>query len=65
MIVEITPQQRDILVALIDEALDEVGPEIHHARSTRFKDWLKEEKKTLKALRDLFCEMPEAESTSI
>ncbi len=42
MLVQLTPQQRDVLVQLLDEALEELGPEIHHTMTRTYKDDLKE-----------------------
>jgi hypothetical protein len=58
MLVQLTPQQRDVLVQLIDEALDELGPEIHHTMTRTYKDDLKEQRRELHALRDLLGGQP-------
>ncbi len=63
MLVELTPQQRDLLLRLVDEEIVDVGREIHHTRT--YKDPLKEQKREIMALRDLLAaagSMPAAES---
>ncbi len=58
MLVQLTPQQRDLLVSLVDEALEELGPEIHHTMTRTYKDNLKVQRRDLHALRDLLCAPP-------
>lgn len=53
MLVQLTPQQRDVLVQLVDEALEELGPEIHHTMTRTYKDDLKERRRDLHALREV------------
>ncbi len=56
MIVELTSTQRDILLRLLDAALEELGPEIHHTWT--YKDDLKEQRRTLLNLRALLTDVP-------
>jgi hypothetical protein len=65
MIVELTAAQRTLLRELVGEALEEVGPEIHHTRTSGYKADLKERRQTLKSLRDLFSDVPEEEHAAI
>ncbi len=58
MLVQLTSQQRDVLVQLLDDALDELGPEIHHTMTRTYKDDLKEQRRELHALRDLLRGQP-------
>ncbi len=53
MLVQLTPPQRDVLVQLLDQALEELGPEIHHTMTRTYKDDLKEQRRDLRTLRDL------------
>jgi hypothetical protein len=65
MIVELTAAQRALLLELVGEALDEVGPEIHHTRTSGYKAELKEQRQTLKSLRNLLSDMPQEEHAAI
>jgi hypothetical protein len=58
MLVQLTPQQPDVLVQLVDEAMEELGPEIHHTMTRTYKDDLKEQRRELHALRDLLSGQP-------
>ncbi len=55
MQVQLTPAQRDRLLQLVDSALLELGPEIHHTMTSTFKEELKEQRRELRALRDLLA----------
>jgi len=50
MWVELSPEQRDYLLRLVDAEIRELGPEIHHTRT--YKDELKEQRRELWQLRD-------------
>jgi hypothetical protein len=58
MTVQLTPQQRDVLVQLLDEAMEELGPEIHHTMTRTYKDDLKVQRHNLRTLRDLLGNVP-------
>ena len=63
MTVQLTPEQRDWLLRMVDEAILEMGPEIHHTRTKDYKDDLKEQRRALRMLRDLLAgTSPEADS---
>ena len=51
MLVQITPEQRDLLLTLVDEAAEEIAPEIHHTRSSEYKETLKTRRNMLTATR--------------
>lgn len=53
MLVDLTPQQRDLLVRLVDKEVGDLGAEIHHTRT--YKDPLKEQRRDIMALRDLLA----------
>jgi|GEM_PF-1118327 len=53
MTVELTWEQRELLLQLIDAALREIGPEIRHTMTSAYKDDLKEQRRQFYALRDL------------
>lgn len=53
MHVELTPQQRTLVLQLLDTALREIGPEIRHSDSREFRDDLKERRRELHALQDV------------
>ncbi len=52
MSVELTQQERDLLTQLVDSALREIGPEIRRTMTYDYKDDLKEQRQTLRRLRD-------------
>jgi hypothetical protein len=58
MIVQLTAEQRDVLVQLVDEALDEIGPEIHHTFTRSYRDGLKVQRRELLSLRNLLTDVP-------
>jgi len=53
MLVQLTPEQRDRLLQLVDDAAQELGPEIHHTVTRTYKDDLKEQRRELRILHDL------------
>ncbi len=53
MTVELTWEQRDLLLQLIDAALREIGPEIRHTMTSAYKDDLKEQRRQFHELRRL------------
>jgi len=56
MRIELTLGQRDVLLELVNEALRDIGPEIHHARTPSYKENLREFRHDLSALRGLLSE---------
>ncbi len=52
MLVQLTPEQCSTLVRLVDDAMEELGPEIHHTMTRTYKDDLKEQRRALRMLRD-------------
>ncbi len=50
MLVELSSLERDRLLQLVDAAIAELGPEIHHTRT--YKDDLVELRREYRALRD-------------
>jgi hypothetical protein len=58
MSIELSPDQRDRLLQLVDAAIEELGPEIHHTMTRTYKDDLKSQRRELYALRDLLGEQP-------
>ena len=64
MLVQLTPLQRDVLVQLLDQALEELGPEIHHTMTRDYKDDLKAQRRDLRTLRDLLASESSREVTS-
>jgi len=57
MTLEITSEQRDLLLQLINEALDEIGPEIRHTFTRTYRDQLKHERTELLHLRDMLASL--------
>jgi hypothetical protein len=60
MIVELTREQRDQLLELVNLELLEIGPEIRHTTRRNFRDDLKEQRRVLTSLRDLLSDIPDA-----
>ena len=50
MVIELTAEERDRLVQLLDAAILELGAEIHHTRT--FKDDLKDQRQEFRQMRD-------------
>ena len=51
MNVQLTPEQRDFLLALVDQELMEIGPELHHTRTSDYREGLKGRRSLLAGLR--------------
>ena len=52
MFLEIDDDQRDVLAAVIRRELDELGPEIHHTRTSSYREDLKARREMLAHLMD-------------
>jgi hypothetical protein len=50
MPVELSPEEKDLLVGLLEREIEEIRTEIHHTRSYDYKDSLKEREKLLNGL---------------
>jgi truncated hemoglobin YjbI len=57
MVLEITSEQRDLLLQLVNQALDEIGPEIRHTFTRTYRDQLKHERTELLHLRDMLASL--------
>jgi len=64
MIVELTPEQRDQLLQLVDVALREIGPEIRHTDNSSFRDDLKSQRGTLRSVHNLLADMAPGDQPS-
>lgn len=53
MVIELTPEKRDLLLELVDAALGEIGSEIRHTMTSSYKDDLKARKRVLLGLHEL------------
>lgn len=47
MMIEITEQQRDLLLELLNREIDELGPEIHHTTRVGFRHELEDKRRLL------------------
>jgi hypothetical protein len=56
MLVELNQQQRDLLLDLVNEALEEIGPEIHHTWTRSYKTELKDRRRELTQVRGMLGE---------
>ncbi len=52
MNIELTQRERDLLTQLVDTALREIGPEIRRTMTYDYKDDLKDQRQTLRHVRD-------------
>ena len=52
MRVELNPEERDVLIHLLDEAIRDLGPEIRHTMTSTYKDDLKQHRRVLRGLRE-------------
>jgi hypothetical protein len=50
MIIELTKEQVEELTRLVETALQEIGPEIHHTATRDYRDFLKARKQVLERL---------------
>ena len=56
MLVELTPEQREVLLTLVEREISDLGPEIRHTTTRAYRDDLKAHKR---ALRDLLSQLRE------
>jgi len=57
-IVEIEPDEREVLLEVIENRLRELGPEIHRCHVADFREGLVREDKVLRRLADRFRPVP-------
>jgi len=50
MIVEMTEEEREVLLRLVQREISELGPEIRHTMTSSFRDDLKEQKQKLRRI---------------
>lgn len=50
MYVELEPQEKDLLVELVEARLREIGPEIRRSRDSKFHDQMQEQQRALQQL---------------
>ncbi len=58
MILELTPQERDMLVEMIAREISDLGSEIHHTDSRDYREDLKARRKLLQDLLDRMSAVP-------
>lgn len=58
MTVDLTREQRDLLLQLVDAALREIGPEIRHTMTAEFKDDLKQQRRQFQTLHEVLSRSP-------
>lgn len=58
MHVELTSDQRDLVLQLVDAALRDIGPEIRHTTSREYKDDLRDHRRSLQDLHTLLSIRP-------
>jgi hypothetical protein len=61
MSIELSPEERDLLLQLVDSALREIGPEIRHTTTRDYRDDLKEQRRALRSLYQVLSGGPPAE----
>jgi hypothetical protein len=64
MTVELTSAQCEVLLELVNEALREIGPEIHHTRTTSYKEDLRDLRHDLSSVRALLTAVEPKEEAS-
>jgi hypothetical protein len=50
MLMELSPQEKELLAGLLERELDDTRSELHHTRGHEFKDSLKEREKLVRGL---------------
>ena len=50
MIVELTPEEREVLLTLVEREIADLGPEIRHTDTKTYREDLKAQQRTLKNL---------------
>ena len=50
MVIELTPEEREVLLALVEREITDLGPEIHHTRTQTYREDLKAQQKALQGL---------------
>jgi hypothetical protein len=61
MQIELNEEERQALLRLVDAAVRDIGPEIRHTMTSTYKDDLKQERRTLRALHDRLSASAETE----
>ncbi len=64
MHIEITPGQRELLLELVNDEVNELGPEIHHTTRQAYREDLRDRRRVLLSLRALLAPGEEAELTA-
>jgi hypothetical protein len=65
MTVQLTPEQRDVLLELVNREMLEIGPEIHHTWTRDYREGLKEQRQTLQSLRDMLAAAEQTPAESL
>ncbi len=52
MTVELSPEEREVLLGLVEREIAELAPEIHHTRTRTYREDLKAQQRTLRDLLD-------------
>ena len=64
MIVELTGEQRDTLLDVLNRERMEIGPETHHSWRRDYRTELKDRKRILLSLRELLSDVPVEPTTA-
>ena len=55
MHVDLNPEERDLLLHLVDVAIRDIGPEIRHTDSRSYRDDLREQRRDLQHLHEMLA----------
>lgn len=50
MNIDLTPEEREVLLALVEREIADLGPEIRHTRTRTYREDLKDQQRTLRNL---------------
>jgi hypothetical protein len=52
MLVDLSEEERQALIRLVEREISDLGPEIRHTRTSTYRDDLKAQKKVMRTLRE-------------
>lgn len=50
MTIDLTPEEREVLLALVEREISDLGPEIRHTKTRTYREDLKDQQRTLRNL---------------
>lgn len=61
MKIELTPEEREVLLALVEREIADLGPEIRHTTTRTYREDLKDQQRTLRTLSEHLREPQQVE----